>query len=209
MLRGARVPGREDEARRMSQKPQKKDGETVFVKNRRAFFDYDIEEKLEGGLVLVGSEVKSIRAGKVEMVDAFCSVDHGELFLKQMYIAPFEQAKAFPHEPRRARKVLMHKHEIDKLDEAVSREGYTLVPLRLYTSKGRVKVEIGIAKGRKQHDKRAAIAAKPRRRECSPPDPAHYAAAAQRDDGVRRDHCRNHGLSDGRPVVCPGRRRPG
>ena len=140
-------------------------GETVLVKNRRATFDYEIEDSYEGGLVLVGSEVKSIRNGKVEMVDAYCSVDHGEMYLKQLYVAPFEQASAFPHEPRRARKVLLHKHEIEKLHDAVARDGMTLVPLRLYLTKGRVKIEIAVAKGRKSHDKRAAIKEKTADRE--------------------------------------------
>ena len=139
--------------------------EIVLVKNRRATFDYEIEDTYEGGLVLVGSEVKSMRAGKVELVDAYCSVDNGELFLKQMYIAPFVQASAFPHEPRRARKVLLHAHEIEKLGSAVARDGMTLVPLRLYLKKGRVKIEIAVAKGKKSHDKRAAIAAKTMDRE--------------------------------------------
>ncbi len=140
-------------------------GETVLVKNRRAAFDYEIADSYEGGLVLVGSEVKSIRNGKVEMVDAYCSVDHGEMYLKQLYVAPFEQASAFPHDPRRARKVLLHKHEVEKLHDAVSRDGMTLVPLRLYLTKGRVKVEIAVAKGKKSHDKRAAIKEKTADRE--------------------------------------------
>ena len=137
----------------------------VIVQNRRATFDYAVEEKFEGGLVLVGSEVKSMRAGKVELVDAYASVDNGELWLKQMYIAPFEQASAFPHEPRRTRKVLVSKSEIARIDRAVSREGMTLVPLRLYFRRGRVKVELGLAKGKKTHDKRADIARKTADRE--------------------------------------------
>ena len=132
----------------------------VIVTNRRATFDYVIDDRFEGGLVLLGSEVKSMRAGKVELVDAYASVDNGELWLKQMYIAPFEQAKAFPHEPRRARKVLVKKSEIARMDRAVSRDGMTLVPLRLYFKRGRVKVELGLAKGKKTHDKRADIARK-------------------------------------------------
>jgi len=144
---------------------KKKGADVVLVKNRRATFDYAVEESYEGGLVLVGSEVKSIRAGKVEMVDAFCAVEHGELYLKQLYVAPFVQASAFPHDPRRSRKVLLHKHEIQKLGSAVAREGYTLVPLRLYLLKGRVKVEIGLAKGKKMHDKRASIREKTEERE--------------------------------------------
>lgn len=139
--------------------------EKVIVQNRRAQFDYAVEERFEGGLVLVGSEVKSLRAGKVELVDAFATVENGELWLKQMYVAPFEQANAFPHEPRRARKVLVKRAEIERIDRAVSREGMTLVPLRLYLRRGHVKVELGLAKGKKLHDKRADIARKTADRE--------------------------------------------
>jgi SsrA-binding protein len=132
----------------------------VIVTNRRAHFDYAVEEKFEGGLVLVGSEVKSMRDGKVELVDAYATVERDELWLKQMYIAPFEQASAFPHEPRRSRKVLVHHSEIARIDRAIAREGMTLVPLRLYFKRGRVKVELGLARGKKVHDKRADIARK-------------------------------------------------
>jgi SsrA-binding protein len=141
------------------------EGEKLIVKNRRAFFDYTIEETYEGGLVLVGSEVKSMRAGKVDMVDAFASVDNGEMWLKQLYVAPFEQARSFPHEPRRSRKVLLHAREIEQVGKAVARGGYTLIPLRLYWKKGYVKVELGLAKGKKTHDKRAALAEKDANRE--------------------------------------------
>lgn len=139
--------------------------EKVIVQNRRASFDYAVEERFEGGLVLVGSEVKSMRAGKVELVDAYASVERGELWLKQMYVAPFERASAFPHEVRRARKVLVKKSEIARIDRAVSREGMTLIPLRLYFRRGRVKVELGLARGKKTHDKRADIARKTADRE--------------------------------------------
>lgn len=143
----------------------KESDEKNIVQNRRALFEYHVEEKLEGGLVLVGSEVKSLRAGKCELVDAYASVENGELWLKQMYIAPFEQASAFPHDPRRARKVLVHAHEIAKIERGIMREGYTLVPLRLYFKKGRVKVELALVKGKKIHDKRADIAKKTADRE--------------------------------------------
>ena len=139
--------------------------EKLIVKNRRAFFDYTIEEQYEGGLVLVGSEVKSMRAGRVDVVDAYASVDRDEMWLKQLYVAPFEQAKAFPHEPRRSRKVLLHKREIAAIDKAVARGGYTLIPLRIYFKGGRVKVELGLAKGKKTHDKRVEIARKTDERE--------------------------------------------
>lgn len=139
--------------------------EKVIITNRRATFDYAIEDKFEGGLELLGSEVKSLRAGKVEMVDAYAAVENDQLWLKQMHIAPFEMAKAFPHDPRRSRKVLVHKSEIAKIDRAVSRDGMTLVPIRLYWKRGVVKVELGLAKGKKSHDKRATIAAKTAKRE--------------------------------------------
>jgi SsrA-binding protein len=141
------------------------EGEKLIVKNRRASFDYAIEETYEGGLVLVGSEVKSMRAGKVDIVDAFATVEHGEMWLKQLYVAPFEQASAFPHEPRRSRKVLLHAREIEQMGKAVARGGYTLVPLRLYFKRGRAKVLLGLGKGKKTHDKRAELATKDANRE--------------------------------------------
>ena len=141
------------------------EGEKLIVKNRRAFFDYGIDETYEGGLVLVGSEVKSMRAGKVDIVDAYASEENGEVWLKQLYVAPFEQAKAFPHEPRRPRKVLLHAREIQQIKDAIQRGGFTVVPLRLYFKRGRVKVELAIAKGKKKGDKRADIAKKTADRE--------------------------------------------
>jgi SsrA-binding protein len=141
------------------------EGEKLIVKNRRAFFDYAVEERYEGGLALLGSEVKSMRAGKVDMADAYAAVEHGEMYLKQLYVAPFEQASAFPHEPRRSRKVLLHGREIEQLEKAISRGGYTVIPLRLYFKRGRVKVELGVAKGKKVHDKRADMAKKSAERE--------------------------------------------
>ncbi len=145
--------------------PKDGEGEKLIVKNRRAFFDYAIDERYEGGLVLVGSEVKSMRAGKVDLVDAYAAEENGEVWLKQMYIAPFEQAKSFPHEPRRARKVLLHDHEIKQLHDASARGGYTIVPLRLYFKRGRVKVELGVGKGKKTVDKREDMARKTAERE--------------------------------------------
>lgn len=141
------------------------DGEKLIVKNRRAFFDYGVDERYEGGLVLVGSEVKSMRAGKVDMVDAYAAEENGEVWLKQLYVAPFEQAKAFPHEPRRPRKVLLHTKEIEEIKDAIMRGGFTVIPIRLYFKRGRVKVELGVAKGKKKGDKRADIAKKTADRE--------------------------------------------
>lgn len=146
-------------------KAENRAGEKLIVKNRRAPFDYEIEDSYEAGLVLVGSEVKSLRDGKVDIVDAFASLDNGEVWLKQLRIAPCEYARAFPHEPLRPRKVLLHKSEIEKMQKALSRQGYTLIPLRLYFKDGRVKVELGLGRGKKTYDKRAEIATKTADRE--------------------------------------------
>ena len=159
------MAGPAKQTRRSDEKKTDDAIQKVIVTNRRATFDYAVEERYEGGLVLVGSEVKSMRAGTVEMVDAFATVERGELWLKQLYIAPFTQAVAFPHDTRRVRKVLVKSSEIAKIDRAISREGYTLVPLRLYFRRGKVKVELGLAKGKKTHDKRADIKAKTADRE--------------------------------------------
>jgi SsrA-binding protein len=140
-------------------------GEELIVKNRRALYDYEIEERFEAGIALVGSEVKSMRSGKVDLSDAYVAVDRGQAWLRQMFIAPFEQASAFPHEPRRARKLLLHVREIAEIDKAVARGGYAVVPLRLYFKRGRVKVELAKALGRKKYDKRAHIAKRDAERE--------------------------------------------
>jgi SsrA-binding protein len=143
----------------------KDDGLKLIADNRRARYDYDIGDKYEAGLVLAGSEVKSVRDGRVDLGDAYASIDHGEGWLKQMMIAPCEAASAFPHEPRRARKLLLHGREIAELDRAIAREGYTVVPLRLYFKNGRVKVELAVVRGRKKIDKRQEIARKSAERE--------------------------------------------
>lgn len=152
----------------------KAEGDQLIVKNRRASFDYEIEERYEAGISLVGSEVKSMRAGKVDVSDAYCVVERGEAWLKQMFVAPFEQASAFPHEPRRSRKLLLHAREIEQIHEALARGGSTAVPMRLYFKNGRVKVELGVGKGKKKYDKRADIARKDAERE------TRAAAAASR-----------------------------
>jgi SsrA-binding protein len=139
--------------------------EKLVIKNRRATFDYDLSERYEAGIALVGSEVKSLRAGKVDVSDAYVAVERGEAWLRQMFVAPFEQASAFPHEPRRARKLLLHAREVEEIDRALSRGGYTVVPIRLYFKRGRLKVEVGVGVGKKKHDKRADIAKRDAERE--------------------------------------------
>lgn len=126
----------------------------VIAENRRARYDYAIEDDIECGIVLSGSEVKSLRTGQSNIAESYASVDNGELWLTNSYIAPYEQAM-FPHEERRKRKLLVSKRQLAKLWQATGREGMTLVPLVMYFNhKGRVKIKIGIAKGKKTVDKR-------------------------------------------------------
>lgn len=134
------------------------EGIEVVERNRKARFEFDIEETLEAGLVLEGSEVKSVRQGKVSLDGAYCKVDRdGEMKIHGMYVKPYEEAGPFGHEPRRPRKLLMHNREIRKWGEKAEREGYTIVPLELYFRDGWAKLKIGLAKGRQKHDKRQAI----------------------------------------------------
>jgi len=130
---------------------------TMIVQNRAAAFHYEIAERYEAGIVLRGSEVKSLREGRVHLGDAYAAILNDEVWLRQMFIGPFFAARAFPHDERGARKLLLHAKEIRHLARAVLREGYTLVPLDLHFSNGRVKVTLGLGRGRKDHDKRAAI----------------------------------------------------
>ncbi len=131
----------------------------VVAENRRARYDYAIEDDIECGLVLEGSEVKSLRTGQVNIADSYAAVEDGELWLVNSYISPYEQAKMFNHEERRRRKMLVSKREMAKLWQATQRQGMTLVPIVLYFNhKGRAKIKIGIAKGKKIHDKRATEA---------------------------------------------------
>jgi SsrA-binding protein len=155
----------------------RKDAQTFIAQNRAATFHYVISERYEAGIVLRGSEVKSLREGRVQLTEAYASVENGEVWLRQMHIASFFAARAFPHVERGARKLLLHAAEIRHLERAVLREGYTLVPLNLYFKQGRVKVTLGVGRGRKAHDKRAAIAARTETRE------ALEAIRARRDRG--------------------------
>lgn len=138
----------------------RKEAQKFIAQNRAATFHYDISERYEAGIVLRGSEVKSLRDGRVHLTEAYATIDHGEVWLRQMHIASFFAARAFPHLEKGARKLLLHAKEIRHLERAVHREGYTLIPLNLYFKEGRVKVTLGLGRGNKAHDKRAIIAAK-------------------------------------------------
>ncbi len=140
-------------------------GEKVIATNRAATFHYAISRRYEAGIVLKGSEVKSLREGRVQLTEAYAAVERGEIWLKQMHIASFFAARAFPHVEKGARKLLLHAREIRELARATEHTGATLVPLRLYFKDGRVKVELGIGRGKKEYDKRAALAAATEERE--------------------------------------------
>jgi len=136
------------------------------IANRRALHEYFIEGKLECGIALQGSEVKSLRDGKAQINDAFAKIEHGELMLYQCHIDPYTQAaSAYNHEPTRPRKLLAHRREIKKLEGEMSQKSTTLVPLAIYFKDGRAKVEIGVARGKQQHDKRDTIRKKEMDRE--------------------------------------------
>jgi SsrA-binding protein len=133
-------------------------GDRMIASNRKAYHDYFIEDTLEAGLVLQGSEIKSVRAGKVNLRDSYVTIRNDEAWLVGAHIAGYAQASYDDHEPRRDRKLLLHRMEIDRWLARAEQRGYTIVPLRLYLKNNRAKVEIGLARGKQQHDKRAAIA---------------------------------------------------
>ncbi len=141
------------------------EAQKFIAQNRAATFNYVISERYEAGIVLRGSEVKSLRDGRVDLTEAYASIERGEVWLRQMHVAAFFAARAFPHAERGVRKLLLHGTEIRHLERCVLREGFTLLPLNLYFRDGRVKVTLGLARGRKAHDKRAAIAARTEARE--------------------------------------------
>jgi len=140
---------------------------SVLVKNRRATFEFEILERYEAGMVLVGSEVKSIRDGKASLTEAYAQFQGDELYLLGMHIAEFPQAHQRNHPPLRPRKLLLHRRQLDKLHDAVKTAGLTLVPLQLYLKDGRIKLELGLGRGKKAHDKRASIKEREQRREVS------------------------------------------
>lgn len=140
--------------------------EKVVATNRKAFHDYAIQEKLEAGIVLKGTEVKSLREGRVNLRDSYASVDHGQVVLHHCHISPYSHGNIMNHDPLRPRRLLLHRREISKLLGKTQQQGLTLIPLRIYfSSRGRAKVEIALAKGKKQYDRREAIKAREAGRE--------------------------------------------
>lgn len=138
---------------------RRKSGIKVIATNRKAAHDYHLEDRYEAGLVLKGSEIKSIRAGRVNLSDGYVQPQGGELWLLNVHIAPYDPSGGrYGHEPQRPRKLLLHRREIDRLSSRVRERGYTIVPLRLYLAGGLAKVEIALARGKRKYDKREAIA---------------------------------------------------
>jgi SsrA-binding protein len=137
----------------------------LIANNKKAYFDYFIEDKYEAGVALHGTEVKSLRMGKCSLKESFLRVEKGEVFIYNMHISPYEKGNIFNKDPLRVRKLLMHKYEINKIAGQIVQKGYTLVPLQIYFKGSIVKIEIGLAKGKKLYDKREDIAKKDQRRE--------------------------------------------
>ncbi len=142
-----------------------KKGAPPQVLNRQAHHNYFIHDTYEAGIALTGTEVKSIRAGRANLRDAFAKIENGEAFLWNAHVSPYEQGNRFNHDPLRTRKLLLHRREIMKIDMALKTKGYTLIPLKMYFKGGHVKCEIGIATGKKLYDKRQDMAAKAARRD--------------------------------------------
>jgi SsrA-binding protein len=140
-------------------------GVKLIAQNKKAFHDYHIEETLEAGIALTGTEVKSLRAGRVNLRDSYAAVENGELYLMGVHISPYEQGNIFNHDPLRNRKLLVHGRELRRLFGKVKVAGYTLVPTKLYFKDGRVKVEIALAKGKTTYDKRETLAKKEAQRD--------------------------------------------
>ena len=145
--------------------PTEKKGIKIAAQNRKAYHDYFVEEKYEAGIELFGTEVKSIRAGTLNLKDSYCIVKDGEIYVHNMHISPYEMGNIFNKDPLRPRRLLMHKREIRKLHALIKQDGYTLVPLSVYFKDARVKLEIGLCKGKKNYDKREASAQRDAKRE--------------------------------------------
>lgn len=137
----------------------------TIAQNKKAYHDYFVEESMEAGIELCGTEVKSLRQGRVNLKDAWCSVNHGELFINGMHISPYEQGNIFNRDPLRVRRLLVHKREIMRLFGLVKQSGYSLIPISIYFKGSRVKVQVGLCKGKKLYDKRQDMAARAAKRD--------------------------------------------
>lgn len=143
----------------------KKETQKLIANNKKAYHDYFIDETYEAGIALHGTEVKSMRMGKCSVKESFIRIEGGEVFVYGMHVSPYEKGNIFNKDPMRVKKLLMHRYEINKLEGKIKEKGYTLVPLQVYFKEGKVKVEVGLARGKKLYDKRETIAKKDARRE--------------------------------------------
>lgn len=137
----------------------------IVANNKKAFHDYFVIESLEAGIELFGTEVKSVRNGRINLKDAWCSIDGGEIFVRGMHISPYDHGNIFNRDPLRVRKLLLHKREINRLYGLMKQQGYTLIPLSAYFKKGRLKIQVGLCKGKKNYDKREDMARKSAKRD--------------------------------------------
>ena len=137
---------------------EKKNELQTVAQNKKAYHDYFVEESMEAGIELFGTEVKSARRGKINLKDAWCSIDNGELFVNGMHISPYEQGNIFNRDPYRVRRLLMHRKQINRLFGLTRQDGYTLIPLSAYFNRGRLKIQVGLCKGKKNYDKRDVMA---------------------------------------------------
>lgn len=144
---------------------QQKEPKKLIANNKKAYHEYFIEETYEAGIALHGTEVKSMRMGKCSIKESFIRIENGEMYVYGMHVSPYEKGNIFNKDPLRVKKLLLHKYEINKLAGKVAEKGYTLVPLQVYFKNGRVKTEIGLARGKKLYDKRESIARKDQKRE--------------------------------------------
>jgi SsrA-binding protein len=158
-----------------SSAPSKTPAQATVAGNRRAYHDYFIDETIEAGIVLTGTEVKSVRAGRVNLREAYASINESEAWLWNAHISPYDHGNRFNHEPTRTRKLLLHKGEILRLQNTVKKKGYTLVPVRMYFKRNHAKVELGLARGKKEYDKRDAIAERDAKRDVERALRAHHA----------------------------------
>jgi len=145
--------------------PQEPPPQRTVAGNRRVFHDYFVDETIEAGMVLTGTEVKSLRAGHVNLREAFARIDQREVWLFNAHISPYEHGNRFNHDPQRPRKLLLHRNEIVRLNQSIKKKGYTLVPVKMYFKRNHAKVELGLARGKKLYDKRDAIAERDAKRE--------------------------------------------
>ena len=149
----------------MTEIAKEKEPQKLIANNKKAYHEYFIDETYEAGIALHGTEVKSMRMGKCSIKESFIRIENGEVFVYGMHVSPYEKGNIFNKDPLRVKKLLMHKYEINKLAGKVAEKGYTLVPLQVYFKNGRVKTQIGLARGKKLYDKRESIARKDQRRE--------------------------------------------